>query len=103
MRQLESEVGQLRHKLSQNEAVQDKLSKKASELDKEVAGLRLANSLLEQQVDSLQGDVGVADLVQQDLNHVLKVVEEGVGTGQMKVGCEGGWGEGMWSTSIVLL
>ena len=46
----------------------------------------MANSLLKQQVDSLQGEVGVAELVHQDLNHVLKVVEEGVGSGEMKVG-----------------
>ena len=86
MRQLESEVDQLRHKLAQTKAVQDKLSKKASELDREVAGLRLTNSLLEQQVDSLQGEMRVSELVQQDLNQVLKVVEDGVDTRALKVG-----------------
>ena len=77
---------QLQDKLSQSEAAQEGLSSKASELDKELTGLRMANSLLKQQVDSLQGEVGVAELVHQDLNHVLKVVEEGVGSGEMKVG-----------------
>ena len=86
MRELESEVSQLRHKLSLGEAAKEKFSKKASELDQEVIGLRVANSLLEQQVDSLQGEVGVAELVHQDLNHLLKVVEDGVGSGEMKVG-----------------
>lgn len=91
VRQLESEVDQLRHKLAQTETIKDKLSKKASELDREVAGVRLANSLLEQQVDSLQGELGVSELVQQDLNQVLKVVEDGVDTGALKVGMVMEW------------
>ena len=85
VRQLESQVSELRHKLSLSEAAREKFSTKASELEQEAAGLRVANSLLEQQVDSLQGEVGVAELVQQDLNHLLKVVEDGVGSGEMKV------------------
>ena len=85
VKQLESEVEQLREKLSQSETARDKFSSKAAELDQELTGLRVANSLLEQQVDSLQGEVGVAELVQQDLSHVLKLVEEGVGSGEMKV------------------
>ena len=85
VRQLESQVAELRHKLSLSEAAREKFATKASELEQEAAGLRVANSLLEQQVDSLQGEVGVAELVQQDLNHLLKVVEDGVGSGEMKV------------------
>ena len=85
VKQLESEVEQLRQKLSQSEAARDKFSSQAAELNQELTGLRVANSLLEQQVDSLQGEVGVAELVQQDLSHVLKLVEEGVGSGDMKV------------------
>jgi septal ring factor EnvC (AmiA/AmiB activator) len=86
VKQLESEIEQLRGKLSRSEAARDKFSSKAAELDQELTGLRVANSLLEQQVDSLQGEVGVAELVQQDLGHVLKLVGEGVGGGEIKVG-----------------
>ena len=89
VKQLESEIEQLREKLSQSEAARDKFTSKAAELDQEVTGLRVANSLLEQQVDSLQGEAGVGELVQQDLSHVLKLIEEGVGEGEMKVAvCE---------------
>ena len=86
MKQLESEIKQLREKLSQTEAACDKFSGKAAELNQELAGLKVANSLLEQQVDSLQGEEGVAELVRQDLGHVLKLIEEGVGEGEIKVG-----------------
>lgn len=75
----------LQDELCQSEAARDTFSTKASELSKELSGLRVANNLLEQQVDSLQQEVGVAELVQQDLGHVLKLVEEGVGCGEMKV------------------
>ena len=85
MRQLESEVAQLQLQHSQSEAARVKFSSQASELDQELAGLRVANSLLEQQVDSLQGEVGVAELVQQDLNHVLKVVADAIDSGELKV------------------
>ena len=86
VKQLESEIEQLREKLSQTEAARDKFSGKAAELNQELTSLRLNNSILAQQVDSLRGEEGVAELVQQDLGHVLKLIEEGVGEGEMKVG-----------------
>lgn len=85
MGQLESQVHQLREQLSHSEAAQEKVLGKVSELASELTGLQTANSHLKQQVDGLQGEAGVADLVHQDLNQLLKVVQEGIDSGEMKV------------------